>query len=79
MKILTENKVEATSKVTMERLQKIMINLQYSGRRIPPAPSNDPIYEATVDILVMISNSKLDYAINNGVIEFMKAESVLSE
>jgi hypothetical protein len=78
MKILNENKAEA-SKAGIEKLQRTVTTLFYSGRKIPPSFSNDQVYDAIVDIVVMIANNKLDFAINNAVMDLLRSENSLSE
>lgn len=79
MKIFIEGKQEMIVKTGQEKLQKSIENIFYSGRKASPLPSNDTVYDGMVDIIVMIANHKLDFAINNVILSLLKTEMVFSE
>lgn len=76
-----KNQDEKTSRAVTENLQKIMHSLLTPGKKnVPNVAANDAIYSALVDIIVMIANSKLDFALNDIVLELLlKSENLLSE
>lgn len=50
-----------------------------SGKKIPPSiPALDSIYDASVDIIVMVSNSRMDYAMKNMVLKNLELDSSVS-
>lgn len=66
-------------KEVIERLQKIASALCGVGRKSPPNPENELLYDALVDVIVVISNRKLDFAMNGIIMELLCGDSPLTE
>jgi len=61
-----------------EILTKTM-NLLLSGKKIPPSiPALDSIYDATTDIIVMVANNRMDYAMKYIVIKNLELDNSVS-
>ncbi|EFC46366.1 predicted protein [Naegleria gruberi] len=66
---------ESDQSTVIEILSKT-IALLLSGKKVPPSiPALDNIYDATVDVIVMVANNRMDYAMKNMVIKNLDLDS----
>lgn len=79
LKLVGSGQNNEENKTVLENLQKVMSQLLSPGRKTAPNPANDPIYDTIEDIIILIANHKLDFAIHSIVLDCMKSENLLSE
>eukprot|EP01027_Heterolobosea_sp_BB2_P005972 GEZU01009084.1.p2 GENE.GEZU01009084.1~~GEZU01009084.1.p2 ORF type:complete len:123 (-),score=39.43 GEZU01009084.1:37-405(-) len=66
------------SKDWNERLQRVSTVLCLNGKKSMPQPALNLVYNAIVDLIVMISSKKFEFAMDNFVVEMLNAD-ILSE
>lgn len=79
LKIVSENRHEVVRKTSFDKMSKTVHALFNPGRRAFPSSSNEPVYDALVDIVVMFANNKLDFAMNQVIMELLRTDNLLSE